>query len=649
MHEPYQFTEDNYNVNKGNIPYVEYSKHTLCSNDNSTTLQDTTEHDTGRKVDDSSSDHTCNTQSFIVPTSVELPSSEPESEPSQTTSANIYTKLLDPVQLHDTVYQSGCANFQGAKIQVPSTMNIDMWDKCLYDYDDKIIVQFLKYGWPISYTKLELPQTVTQTHKSALFYYDHVDKYISTELSYDALVGPFDHNPFSIPLATSPLSSVPKKDSLERRTVMDLSFPLGTSVNDGIPSDSYLGDSFKLQYPAIDNLIALINEKGPSCYLYKVDIKRCYRWIPVDPHDYHLLGLTWRDKLYFDTKIPFGIRTGAMAAQRTTNALMHIYRKSGYDGVNYIDDIGSAETKSRAENGYKHLVEVTEKLGFPVAKEKCSSPSTKMIFLGKMFDTVNQTVSIPETKMDEIRHNLEKTMLKKTITRRKLESLIGQLAYIADCIRSARLFISSLLDLLRTVHKKGHHINLNKEAKKDILWFQKFMDIFNGKTTIPDHKWCYPDEVLATDATLQGIGGICFLESNAQVFHCSVPQYYVGHHIGVIELLAILVGLRLWSKHFSNKRILIQCDNLSSVILVNTGRSRDKLMLSIARNIWMTCAHNNIQLKASHIPGTENRTPDLLSRWDTTKSAEQKLHEQIRVPYKFVPVQDETFNLDIEL
>jgi hypothetical protein len=31
------------------------------------------------------------------------------------------------------------------------------------------------------------------------------------------------------------------------------------------------------------------------------------------------------------------------------------------------------------------------------------------------------------------------------------------------------------------VNKKGYHINLDKEAKKDILLFLKLMDNFNGK------------------------------------------------------------------------------------------------------------------------------------------------------------------------
>jgi hypothetical protein len=52
----------------------------------------------------------------------------------------------------------------------------------------------------------------------------------------------------------------------------------------------------------------------------------------------------------------------------------------------------------------------------------------------------------------------------------------------------------------------------------------------------------------------------------------------------------------------------------SSVILINTGRCRDKVMLGIARNIWLLCSYFNIQIKAIHIQGIDNRVADLLSR-----------------------------------
>ena len=381
------------------------------------------------------------------------------------------TSNFEPVVLHDIVFNSGFPNYLHERIPLHTTLNIPLWRSMLIDYSDHEIVEFLEFGWPIGYVKPDLPLTTVKNHRSALYFSEHTADYIQKELSYNALVGPFERNPFSVPLSTAPLSSVPKKDSTDRRTIMDLSFPLGTSVNDGIPKYTYMGDPFKLHYPATDNLVELINEKGPKCLLYKVDIKRCYRWLPVDPYDYHLLGLVWNSKLYFDTKIPFGLRTGAMAAQRTTNAIMHMYRNMGYNGVNYIDDIGTAETVDKAEEGYDNLKNPINNLGFEIAEQKCCSPSTSMIFLGKQFDSVNMSISIPADKLTEIRQIIEKLLLKKTVTRKKLESIIGKLSCIADCIRSARLFISRLLNLLRTVYRKSHHINLNTEAKKDLNGF----------------------------------------------------------------------------------------------------------------------------------------------------------------------------------
>jgi hypothetical protein len=55
----------------------------------------------------------------------------------------------------------------------------------------------------------------------------------------------------------------------------------------------------------------------------------------------------------------------------------------------YIDDIGTAETVDKAEEGYDNLKNLINNLGFEIAEQKCCSPSTSMIFLGKQFDSVN--------------------------------------------------------------------------------------------------------------------------------------------------------------------------------------------------------------------------------------------------------------------
>ena len=72
--------------------------------------------------------------------------------------------------------------------------------------------------------------------------------------------------------------------------IVDLSWPCGSSVNDDIPSGSFLGELTELTYPTSDAIISGIVSLGRGCMLYKRDLRKAYRQFLVDPHDYHLLG-----------------------------------------------------------------------------------------------------------------------------------------------------------------------------------------------------------------------------------------------------------------------------------------------------------------------------------------------------------------------
>ena len=68
------------------------------------------------------------------------------------------------------------------------------------------------------------------------------------------------------------------------------------------PSDSYLGDAYKLRLPRIDQLMEFILQKGRGCLIFKKDLRQAYRQFPIDPKDYHLLGFCYDGKLYFNTR-----------------------------------------------------------------------------------------------------------------------------------------------------------------------------------------------------------------------------------------------------------------------------------------------------------------------------------------------------------
>ena len=183
-----------------------------------------------------------------------------------------------------------------------------MWRELLSGYPDQIICEFLEFGWPIGYMSDTLPIFDLPTHRGALDFPDQVNAYLSKELKLGRIAEPFDIALLAQGFVVSPLNTVEKRDSEERVVIVGLSWPCGHSVNDGIPSDPYLGEPLVLLYPTIDDIMDAVVTLGRGCHLYKRD-----RQFPVDPKDYPFLGYTRDNHFYFDTVLTMRLRSAAMA------------------------------------------------------------------------------------------------------------------------------------------------------------------------------------------------------------------------------------------------------------------------------------------------------------------------------------------------
>lgn len=101
-------------------------------------------------------------------------------------------------------------NYIGAKIPINSDLNIQEWERRLARYHDAELCQFLKFGWPLGYHSFRPPESVTENHPSALNHPGPVNKYIETELSFKAILGPFKEPPFDTWCRVSPMMTRPK-------------------------------------------------------------------------------------------------------------------------------------------------------------------------------------------------------------------------------------------------------------------------------------------------------------------------------------------------------------------------------------------------------------------------------------------------------
>ena len=85
----------------------------------------------------------------------------------------------------------------------------------------------------------------------------------------------------------------------EFRLIHHLSYPHGSSVNDGIHYEHST-----VSYSTIDDAIKLIKQLGPGFFIAKTDIKNAFRLLLIQPKDYPLLGIMWKGVYYFDRCMP---------------------------------------------------------------------------------------------------------------------------------------------------------------------------------------------------------------------------------------------------------------------------------------------------------------------------------------------------------
>ena len=398
--------------------------------------------------------------------------------------------------------------------------------------------------------------------------------------------------------------------------IVDLSWPDGESVNDGIPTHGYLDGVADITLPTVTYMEHRLLSLGRGAYMYKTDLARDYRQLRVDPHDWPLLGFRWGGRWYMDICPPFGLRTSALFMQRTSEAICYIHRRAGYVSRPYLDDFGGAErTSSEAQAALQSLQGIMYELGVNEAEKKICPPTQRMIWLGLYYDSVAMTISIPSEKLAEIMAMLRGWGGKQRATRSEMQSLLGTLQFVAGVSPPTRIFTNRMLQNLREAPKRGTE-SLSWGFKRDLSFFLALLPHFNGVRIIDKVDIHYQGS-LELDACMTGCGACTDRQYYARQFPDSVIQ---GEHtIAHLELLNIVVALKVWKKQWSGLRVRVWSDNMNACLAVQTGRSRDAFMQDCTREIFLYTAAYDVELHVLHKPGVDLRRADALSRAHTAQ------------------------------
>ena len=562
--------------------------------------------------------------------------------------ADINIKDLDHTELikyyahaNKVIRNSGQFNFEFCKFPVPCKWDLELFHDLLVQssYHDLEVVNLLRYGWPIDASHAPAMSGKAPNQRGARDNPKAVQDWVQSELSNKAVIGPLVGTPFGTEIKISPIDAIPKKDSDEKRVILNLSHPdSGDSVNEAVSKDWYLGIKVDLVYPSVDDLVNLILEAGVGCALMKIDLKGYYRQIYYDPGSIHLVGFAINDEVYCDITLSMGLRIACYIAQRVSDAIIHIFNSSGSDraGINYIDDLAAVAKWSVAFQSFEDLVGLLAKLRVTEATHKRCPPNVNMPFLGVGVDTINLVLYLTEDRLADLRAETCKWLNKSCVSKRDVQQLVGKLSFASSMVRSGRLFFSRILNFLRSLPKHGIR-RIPLEAKKDIRWWALFMQEFSGVSIIPEPTWGRPDALISSDAALVGLGGFC----EGEYFHSPIPAHLKndpGVFINELECMAVVIALKVWAPRLAGCRIVMNCDNQTTIAVINDGKARNQFTQACLREVAYLAATYQFVVKMCYISSEDNRISDWLSRWDSSDEFQAKFWEEMALNYDVTKV-----------
>ena len=243
-----------------------------------------------------------------------------------------------------------------------------------------------------------------------------------------------------------------------------LSFPRGSSVNDGIAPENT-----SVHYATVADAIRLIKFAG--CFLAKTDVKNAFRIIPIRPSNHYLLGMRWRGIYYFDCCLPMGAASSCKTFEVFSTAIQWIaqHRLDIEYVLHLLDDfLLIAPSYDSCEAQLHRFPAFCAFIGLPLAPEKTLRPSTTLSFAGIELDTVKLEARLPRDKLQKCAEFISEFLRRKKVTLREMQSLVGLLNSACSVICPGRAFLHRLIDLTHGVRLSHHLIKLTGEAKTDL-------------------------------------------------------------------------------------------------------------------------------------------------------------------------------------
>jgi len=364
-------------------------------------------------------------------------------------------------------------------------------------------------------------------------------------------------------------------------------------------------------------------------YMASIDLSDAFFSVSIHKDYRRFITFEFEGKRYSYNVLPFGLSASPRIFSKMLRPVIVWLRSQGVKLTAYMDDIFICNScKSVLSSQLNLILQTLTSLGFrPNLSKSSLVPSKILLHLGFTWNSSQNSISLPDSKIIKTREFAVKIKDRATISLRTASSFLGLLVSLQTGFFLAPLYFRNFqLDFLSSLSLCNSWEDIytpSNVALQDILWWAKM----SVEDTVPSQIWpVSKSATLTTDASLEGWGGI--LSSGQSVSEAWSDEEKILH-INLLELKAVFNSL----SHFApllnpNSNILVQTDNIAAMHYINKiGGTKSIQMCCVSLEIWKFCESKNIKIEAIHIPGTENLIADFFSRC-TSNNHEYYLSDQ---------------------
>lgn len=364
----------------------------------------------------------------------------------------------------------------------------------------------------------------------------------------------------------------------------------------------------------MEDFRSVCNIMEEESYMATIDLKDAYHLVPIHTSSRKFLRFYWENTLYEYNCLPFGLATAPRIFTKLLKPVVTVLRNEALSSVIFLDDmLLLGKDKNSCEQNISETKKLLVSLGFLINKEKSQLiPVQEIKYLGFIFCSKPKSLRLPNEKREKVQSLCKQLLCSDYITAESLASALGYFNSVSPAVPYSPLYLRQLeMEKIKCLRLFNNNYNaslkLSKLAKDDLSWWLK---------TIPEavmfiHSDQFDQEIY-TDSSLSGWG--CAYQNSMTRGFWSVDEK--SHHINVLELQAILYGLKSFLREDA-QRVLIRSDNTTAISYVNKyGGCRSGECHRVATDIWKFCEEKRIWVFASYISSKENVEADALSRWE---------------------------------